>query len=358
MRINTRILERLPKAEIHCHLDGSLRPRTVLELAGMQGVKLPTTNLTKLTRVLQAGKRTRNLGQYLKIFDITLSVMQERDALYRVAYELAEDAAAENVRHLEVRYSPILHRRKQLAFDQIVDPVIAGLADSGRRFGMTTGVIICGIRSMSPRYSLALAELALEYKNRGVLAFDLAGQEKDYPAKAHRRAFQLVLKNNINSTVHAGEAFGPASIAQALHYCGAHRIGHGTRLREDRDLMAYVNDHRIPLEVCLSSNVQTRAVRSIREHPFHFYFKHGLRLTLNTDSRLISGTTLSQEMALAVRAFRLSPYEVKRIIINGFKSAFLPYSQKARVLREINLEIDKIFMEEFPDDYDRRVAGL
>jgi len=358
VRITPRIIERLPKAEIHCHLDGSLRPRTVLELAEEQGVELPTTNVAKLTRLLQAGKRTRNLGEYLKIFDITLSVMQEREALYRVAYELAEDAAAENVRHLEVRYSPILHRRKRLSFDQIVDPVIAGLADAGRRYGITTGVIICGIRSMSPRYSVALAELALEYKNRGVLAFDLAGQEKDYPAKAHRAAFQLVLRNNINSTVHAGEAFGPASIAQALHYCGAHRIGHGTRLREDRDLMQYVNDHRIPLEVCLSSNVQTRAVRSIREHPFHFYFKQGLRLTLNTDSRLVSGTTVSQEMALAARAFRLSPYEVKRIVINGFKSSFLPYSQKARLLREVNLEIDRIFMEEFPDDYDRRVAGL
>ncbi len=357
MRITRRIIERLPKAEIHCHLDGCLRPRTVLELADAQGVKLPTTNLAKLTKLLQAGKRTRNLGEYLKIFDITLSVMQERDALYRVAFELAEDAAAENVRHLEVRYSPILHRQKRLSFDQIVDPVIAGLADAGRRFNVTTGVIICGIRSMNPRYSLALAELALAYKNRGVLAFDLAGQERDYPAKAHQSAFKLVLKNNINVTVHAGEAFGPASISQALHYCGAHRIGHGTRLREDKDLMAYVNDHRIPLEVCLSSNVQTGAVRSIREHPFLFYFKQGLRLTLNTDSRLISGTTLSQEMALAVRAFRLSPYEVKRVVINGFKSSFLPYAQKARLLREVNLEIDKIFMEEFPDDYDRRFAG-
>src|SRR3989442_12740404 len=148
MRITTRILERLPKAEIHCHLDGSLRPRTVIELAAAQGVKLPTTNLARLTRLLQAGKRTRNLGEYLKIFDITLGVMQERDALYRVAYELAEDAAAENVRHLEVRYSPILHRRKRLAFEQIVDPVIAGLPGSGPRFNISTGVIICGIRSI------------------------------------------------------------------------------------------------------------------------------------------------------------------------------------------------------------------
>jgi adenosine deaminase len=358
MRITPRIVERLPKAEIHCHLDGSLRPGTVLELARAQGVKLPTRDLPRLTRLLQAGARTRSLGDYLKIFDVTLSVLQEKEALYRVAYELAEDAARENVRHLEVRYSPILHRKRRLSLEEIVDPVIAGLAEAGLRHGVTAGVIICGIRSLHPRYSVALAELAVAYKNRGVLAFDLAGQEKDYPAKAHRRAFQLILKNNINSTVHAGEAFGPASIGQALHYCGAHRIGHGTRLREDPDLMQYVNDHRIPLEVCLSSNVQTRTVRSIREHPFDFYFKRGLRVTLNTDSRLVSGTTLSKEILLAVKTYRLSPYELKRIIINGFKSSFLPYAQKARMLREINLEIDRIFMEEFPEEYDRRMAGL
>ena len=358
MRLTSRVIHRLPKTDIHCHLDGCLRPRTLLELAGRSGVKLPTQNLARLTRLLEAGKRTRSLGDYLKIFDITLSVMQDKEALYRVAYELAEDAAAENVRHLEVRYSPVLHRRKRLPYEDIVDAVIAGLADAGSKHRMTTGVIICGIRSLHPRSSLVLAELAVAYKGRGVLAFDLAGQEKDYPAKAHRRAFQLILKNNINSTVHAGEAFGPESIAQAIHYCGAHRIGHGTRLRDDPDLMQYVNDHRIPLEVCLSSNVQTRAARSIREHPFDFYFKRGLRVTLNTDSRLISATSVSNEIALAARAFRLSPYQVKKIVINGFKSAFLPYADKARVLRRVNLEIDQIFMEEFPDEYDRRVTAM
>jgi adenosine deaminase len=358
MRLTQRVIERLPKSDLHCHLDGCLRPRTVLELAAAQGVALPTRNVVQLTRLLQAGKRTRDLGDYLKIFDITLSVMQEEEALYRIAYELAEDAAAEGVRHLEVRFSPILHRKRKLGFEQILDPVITGLRDGGTKHQLTTGVIICGIRSLDPKYSMALAELAVAYKGKGVLAFDLAGQEKDYPAKAHRAAFELIIKNNVNSTVHAGEAFGPASIAQALHYCGAHRIGHGTRLIQDADLMNFVNDHRIPLEVCLSSNVQTRAVPSIQEHPFLIYFKQGLRVTLNTDSRLISATTVSKEIALAVRAFRLGPYEVKRIIINGLKSSFLPYGPKARLLREVNLEIDRIFMEEFPEEYDRRVASL
>ena len=356
MSLTLDVIRRLPKTDLHCHLDGCLRPRTVLELADEQKVKLPTRDLPKLTRVLQAGKRTRSLADYLKIFDITLSVMQEKEALYRISYELAEDAAAENVRHLEVRYAPILHRKRKLAWEDIVDPVIAGLRDAGLKHQMSTGVIICGIRSMDPRISVELAELAVAYKGKGVLAFDLAGQEKDYPAKAHREAFQVVLRNNINSTVHAGEAFGAASIGQALHYCGAHRIGHGTMLREDADLMRYVNDHRIPLEVCLSSNVQTRTVENIKAHPFHFYFKQGLRVTLNTDSRLISATTVSEEIALAARAYKLSAYEVKRILINGFKSAFMPYAQKARMLREANLEMDRQLMEAFPDEYDRRAT--
>jgi adenosine deaminase len=358
VRLSLGLIQRLPKTDLHCHLDGCLRPRTLLELADAQGIRLPTRQLPALTRLLQAGKRTRNLADYLRIFDLTLSVLQEKEALHRVAYELAEDAARENVRHLEVRYSPLLHRKRRLRYEDIVDPVITGLAEAGRQFGLSTGVIICGIRSMNPRTSLALAELAVAYKGRGVLGFDLAGQEKDYPAKAHRAAFQLVLKSNVNVTVHAGEAFGPPSISQAIHKCGAHRIGHGTRLHEDPDLMAYVNDHRIPLEVCLSSNVQTRAVRSLAVHPFGNYFTRGLRVTLNTDSRLISATTVSQEIALAARAFHLGPYEIKRIVINGFKSAFLPYAQKARVLRRVNLEIDQLFMDDFPDEYDRRVTAM
>ena len=358
MKLSQAIIRRLPKTDLHCHLDGCLRPSTLLALADEQGVRLPERRLPQLTRLLQAGRRTRSLGDYLKIFDLTLSVLQEKHALHRVAYELAEDAAAENVRHLEVRYSPVLHRQRKLAYDDIVEPVIAGLAAAGARHGLSTGVIICGIRSLSPKVSTELGELAVAYQGRGVLGFDLAGQEKDYPAKAHREAFQVVLKNNVNLTVHAGEAFGPASISQALHQCGAHRIGHGTRLHEDPDLLRYVNDHRIPLEVCLSSNVQTRAVRSLTTHPFGRYFRTGLRVTINTDSRLISGTDVSREIGICARAFRLGPYEVKRVLINGFKSAFLPYAEKARTLRRVNLEIDQVLMDEFPEEYDRRVTSV
>ena len=358
MTLTPETLRRLPKTDLHLHLDGSLRPRTVWELAQEQGVKLPAKSAGDLAKKLVAGPQVRSLGDYLKTFDITLSVLQVPEALERVSYELAEDCAAENVRHMEVRYSPILHQAQGLKLPAILEPVLAGLKRAEREFRLSTGVIICGMRNISPRRSLELAKLAVAYKDRGVVAFDLAGEEKDHPAKDHQRAFRFIADHNLASTVHAGEGFGPPSIAQALHDCGAHRIGHGTRLREDTGLLHYVNDHRIPLEVCLTSNVQTRAVKSLKDHPFRQYLDMGLRVTLNTDNRTVSNTNLTKEYALAARAFRLSPYQVKRILIGGFKSAFLPYSEKARLLRQVVLEIDTVFMEALPDSYDRAASTL
>jgi adenosine deaminase len=352
------VLRRLPKTDLHLHLDGSLRPRTVWELAKDQGVKIPPRTLGELTRELRAGKRCSNLADYIKIFDLTLAVLQEGDALERVAYELAEDAAAENVRHMEVRYSPILHQKRGLELPDILEPVIRGLKRAERDFSLSTGVIVCGMRNISPKRSYELAELAVAYKDRGVVGFDLAGEEKDFPAKHHREAFRLIAEHNVSSTVHAGEGFGPPSIAQALHDCGAHRIGHGTRLREDSALMHYVNDHRVPLEVCLSSNVQTCTVPSVAEHPFRQYFDHGLRVTLNTDNTTVSDTTITKEYALAARTFHLTPYQIKRIVVNGFKSAFLPYAQKARMLRQVVVDIDTVFMDALPDEYDRAATVL
>jgi adenosine deaminase len=358
MTLSTEVLRKLPKTDLHLHLDGSLRPRTVWELAKEQNVKLPAKTPAELARKLTAGSRTKSLADYLKIFDVTLSVLQVPEALERVAYELAEDCAAENVRHMEVRYSPILHQDKGLKLPDILEPVLRGLRRAEGDFKMSTGVIICGMRNISPRRSYQLAELAIEYRNRGVVAFDLAGEEKDFPARDHRRAFRLIADHNLSSTVHAGEGFGPPSIAQALHDCGAHRIGHGTRLIEDPELLNYVNDHRVPLEVCLTSNVQTGAVKSLQGHPFRRYLDAGLRVTLNTDNRMVSGTDLTKEYGIAIRTFGLTPYQLKRIVVNGFKSAFLPYADKARLLRRVVLEIDTVFMEALPEAYDRAASTL
>ncbi len=341
MFIDPELIQKMPKTDLHCHLDGSMRVETIIEMSKQQNVSLPETDRDKLIQILRPGNDCQSLEEYLKPFELTLSVLQETEALHRAAYELAEDAARENIWYLEVRFSPVLHTKKGLKLTEIVDAVINGLRDAEQRFHIKTGVIICGMRNINPGTSLTLAELATAYKNRGVVAFDLAGAEENYPAKHHREAFYLILNNNINCTAHAGEAFGPESIHQAIHYCGAHRIGHGTRLMEDGDLLNYVNDHRIPLEICLTSNIQTKAALSYETHPLKFYYDYGLRVTINTDNRLISDTTLTDEFHLAARYTDWNIHDLKNVIVSGFKSAFLPMREKSIMLNMVNAELEK-----------------
>jgi len=331
----------MPKTDLHVHLDGSVRIASLIELAKKQNIQLPSSEPKKLKSILIPGKKCRNLEDYLKPFEIILSVLQDGEALSRVAYELAEDSARENVWYLEVRYSPVLHTRRGMKLTAIIDAVLQGLQQAERKYNIRTGVIICGMRNISPATSIILADLAVAYKNRGVVGFDLAGMEENHPAKHHREAFYRILNNNINCTAHAGEAYGPDSIHQALHYCGAHRIGHGTRLKEDGDLLNYVNDHRIPLEVCMTSNVQTKAVPSLEEHPLKFYYDFGLRVTINTDNRLISNTSVTKELTLAAKYAQLNMADLKNIIVAGFKSAFLPMREKAIMLNLLNRELEK-----------------
>lgn len=333
------LIQKLPKTDLHCHLDGSLRVSTILDLARIQKVTLPTTDPDELFKILYKGDSCSSLEDYLRAFEITLSVMQTEEALYRAAYELVEDCAKDNVRYLEVRYSPMLHTQRGLPLTLIVEAVLHGLRAGERDFGVRSGVIICGIRSISPESSLRMAELCIAFKNRGVVAFDLAGAEYNYPAKDHQRAFQLIRDNNVNCTAHAGEAYGPESISQAIHACGAHRIGHGTRLRESGDLLNYVNDHRIPLEICLSSNIQTGAAPDFESHPLPFFYSYGLRVTINTDNRLMTHTTVSKELLLCHELYGFALSDLKELIISGFKSAFLPYREKRELLQQINREL-------------------
>jgi adenosine deaminase len=341
MEIPRELLKEIPKTDLHVHLDGSLRVSTLLDLAKKQKITLPFSNQDDLTKLVKSGNHCHNLVEYLQGFDLTLSVMQEPQALYRIAYELAEDAAEENIWYMEVRFSPILHIQRGLKLTTIVDAVLEGLQEAERKFNIKTGIIICGMRNINPETSLKLAELAVFYKNKGVVGFDLAGQEENYPAKDHKEAFFLIRKNNINTTAHAGEAFGPESIHQALHDCGAHRIGHGTRLYEDGDLLNYVNDHRIPLEICLTSNVQTGAAKSFETHPFRFYYDYGLRVTINTDNRLVSDTTLTDELYLVAKHHNLNMDDLKSITVDGFKSAFLPNRAKSIMLNLVNDKLKK-----------------
>ncbi len=340
--VTEELLRALPKTDLHCHLDGSLRLATLLDLAEKQKVRLPADTPDGLAKAIHMGETCASLEDYLVAFDVTLAVLQTEEALYRVAYELATDCAAENVRYLEVRYSPVLHTREGLKPTAIVDAVLEGLRHAQHESGIKSNVIICGIRHMDPQTSVRLAELAVAYKGKGVVGFDLAGAEEGHPARQHREAVQLILDNNVNVTIHAGEAYGPDSIAQAVHKCGAHRIGHGVRLRENGDLLNYLNDHRIPLEMCPSSNVQTRSVPSFASHPLRFFFDFGLRVTVNTDNRLITDTTVTKELLVIHREMNFTLEDLCTILVQGFKSAFLPFREKQDLLRTVNAEIAEV----------------
>jgi adenosine deaminase len=340
--VTEALVRALPKTDLHCHLDGSLRLATVLELAEAQGVRLPAETPEGLARAIHMGQVCRSLEDYLTAFEVTLSVLQTEEALRRAAYELATDCAAENVRYLEARFSPVLHTRRGAKPTAILDAVLDGLGAAGRDTGIRANVIVCGIRHMDPATSVRLAELAVAFKGRGVVGFDLAGAEEGNPPRHHREALQLVLDNNVNLTIHAGEAFGPESIAQAVHVCGAHRIGHGVRLREHGDLLNYVNDHRIPLEMCPSSNVQTGSVTGLAAHPLRFYFDVGLRVTVNTDNRLVTDTSLTKELMLIHRELGFSLDELCLVLVQGFKSAFLPFREKQALLARINRELAEV----------------
>jgi adenosine deaminase len=335
------VFESLPKTDLHVHLDGSLRLKTILELAKEDHVTLPADTTDGLHQAIGCGRDCGSLAEYLRGFAITLSVMQTDHSLSRIAFELAEDAHRENVRYMEVRYSPMLHQQRGLKLTRVVEAVLEGLGRARKTYGIKSNVILCGIRNISAESSYKMAELAVAYKNRGVVAFDLAGAEENYPAKQHIDAFQLVRDNNINCTLHAGEAYGPESIAQAIHDCGAHRIGHGCRLVEDGDLLHYVNDHRIPLECCPSSNVQTGAVKDLATHPLKLYFDLGVRVTINTDNRLITDTSLSRELWLVHTKMGVSFADVRSMVLAGFKSSFLPFHERRALLRQASEELSR-----------------
>jgi adenosine deaminase len=341
IHVTRDLLEKLPKTDLHVHLDGSLRPETMIDLAHAYGKPMPKWEPEELREHMHV-KDARNLNDYLARFDTTLSVMQTADALERTAYELAEDAARENVRYMEVRYSPVLNILGGLMLNEAVDAPLRGLQRGERDFGIRTAVIICGLRNMSPQTSMDLADLTVNHRDRGVVAFDLAGAEYNYPAKKHRDAFYKVVNANVAATIHAGEAYGPESIHQALHYCNANRIGHGTRLFEDPDLMQYVNDFRIPLEICLTSNVQTKAVASFEDHPVRLYYDEGLVVTLNTDNRLMSATTVTDEYWRAHLHLGFTWDELCDIAVMGFESAFLPYQEKVALVARVKEEIAAI----------------
>ena len=331
-------LLRLPKAELHVHLDGSLRPRTMWELAGARGVDLPAADPDSLGEFMLISNASR-LEDYLERFHLTLAVMQDVEAIERIAYELAEDHAQENVRYIEARFAPVLNTDGGLPAAKVLESALAGLARAEQDFEIETGVIVCALRSLPPSSSLEMAELAVAYRDRGVCAFDVAGAEAGNPVRDHLDALRTAEAAGLPITIHAGEGFGAVSIRQAIELGGAGRIGHGTRLLEDPELLARVKAAGIPLEVCLTSNVQTKVVRSYREHPLRHYFDEGLEVCLCTDNRLMSGVTLTREYEHARDSLGFSWEELLTIARTAFQSAYAAGEAKERLLAGFDAEV-------------------
>ncbi len=347
MELTKDLIRTLPKVLLHDHLDGGVRPQTVIELAKDQKYdKLPTTDADELAEWFHRGAIRGSLPLFLEGFEHTCAVMQTEEALQRVAYETVEDMKKDGVVYFETRFAPVFHTQKGLDRHKVVMAVLKGLEQGKKDFGIQYGLILCAMRHMDPSVSQEIAELAVDFRTRGVVGFDLAGEEGGYPPKKHIDAFEYIQRENFNITIHAGEAFGKESIWQAIQWCGAHRIGHATRLIEDMrvkngevlsmgTLAQYILDKRIPLEICLTSNVHTGAVPSIEEHPFGIYYRYKFRVTLNTDDRLMSNITLTDEYYTAAKVFQLTLNDLEKITINAMKSAFLPYKERIAIIYDI-----------------------
>jgi adenosine deaminase len=350
MNLTLEQIRQAPKALLHDHLDGGLRPATVLEIAGEVGYdELPATDAQELATWFRTRSHSGSLERYLEPFSHTVAVMQTPDALYRVAYECVEDLAADSVVYAEIRFAPELHINRGLSFDEVVDAVLAGFA-AGEQACAAAGTPIkvrCLVTAMRhAAMSREIAELAIRFRDKGVVGFDIAGAEAGHPPTRHLDAFEYMRDHNARFTIHAGEAFGLPSIHEAIAFCGADRLGHGVRIVDDIQvesdgtvslgrLAAILRDKRIPLEMCPSSNVQTGAVASIAEHPFDLLARSRFRVTVNTDNRLMSDTTMSQEMHRLVETFGYTWSDLQRFTINAMKSAFIHFDERLAIIDEV-----------------------
>jgi len=345
MALDHELLRSLPKVLLHEHLDGVLRPQTIIDLAReAHYTDIPSNDPEQLAEWFYQGANKGSLPEYLRGFAHTIAVLQTEEALERVAYEQAADLSRDGVVYFETRFAPIFHTKRGLTHQQVVSAVLKGLERGRKEFGIRSGVLICAMRNMN--VSLEMAELAVDFRQRGVVGFDLAGEEGGYPPKKHVDAFHFIQRENFNITIHAGEGYGKESIWQAIQYCGAHRIGHATRLIDDitvvdskvvklGDLAQYILDKRIPLEICLLSNVHTGATPSVAEHPFKIFYDQKFRVFLNTDNRLMSNTTLTKEFEVAAKTFNLRLEDLEKLTINAMKSSFLPYDQRIQFIYQV-----------------------
>lgn len=335
------LIRELPKTELHLHLDGSLRLETVIELAQKAGIELPAVNKWELKDHLQVEEKCEDLGEYLEKFELPIKIMQSKEALTRVAYELAEDVAKENVKYLEIRFAPLLLTEK-LEKEEVVKAVLAGLKQAEKDYDLQANVILCCMRNQDPSKSVEVAQLATDYLGKGVVGLDLAGDEANFPPEEHEKAFQLAKGAGLHRTVHAGEVSGAESVRKAIDFLGAERIGHGIRTKEDQETLEIIQDKKISLEICPTSNLHTNVVSDLIEHPLKEYYELGVPVTINTDNRTVSNVTLSEEYLNLYKFCGLKLEDIKKIILNGIKAAFISEAEKEKLVKKFKTEFTEI----------------
>jgi adenosine deaminase len=345
MPIPLETIRRAPKVLLHDHLDGGLRPQTVIDLARERGyAALPTEDADELARWFVRGADRKSLELYLEGFDHTVALMQDRDAIVRVARECAEDLAADGVVYAEIRHAPEQSTAGGMTLDEVVEAIMDGFREGSEGRGITIRFLATAMRQAAR--SVEIAELAVRQRDNGVVGFDIAGPEAGFPPTRHLDAFQLIHRANSHITIHAGESFGLPSIWEALQWCGAERLGHGVRIVDDVTvhpdgraelgrLSSYIRDRRVPLEMCPTSNVHTGAVASIRDHPFDLLRRLRFRVTVNTDNRLMSGVSLSGEFATLSETFGFGLDEMEWLTLNAMKSSFLQFDQRLRLINTV-----------------------
>jgi len=334
-----------PKVLLHDHLDGGLRPSTVIDLADISGYEeLPSDNVEKLSEWFHEGANRRDLNLYLETFAHTVGVMQDEYSCHRVAKECAEDLAKDGCVYAEIRFAPSLFTMQKLSVHEVIEAVLSGFSEGSSGTNLTLRTIITAMRTSND--SKTIAEAAVDFRDKGVVGFDIAGREVGYPPTDHLEAFQLLQRENFHFTIHAGEAFGLPSIWEAVQYCGAERLGHGVRIIDDIELDAsgnyilgslasFIRDRRIPLELCPTSNIHTGAVQSLEEHPIGVLKDLGFRVTVNTDNRLMSNVSMTSELLSLNKTFGWNLDDFSWLTVNAMKSAFIPFDERIHLIEKV-----------------------
>lgn len=346
MEITYELLKKIPKIDLHLHLDGALRVNTIYELAKEQGYKLPTEDINELPKYVQVPPNCRSLSDFLKTFETCYPLLMNPYAMERIAYEVSEDCAKNNVKYCEIRFAPVLQAKGDYSMEEILNGVLKGLAKAHYKYDIINPLILCCYRSEPAETSIETVKLALKYRDSGIVGIDLAGDEEHFPAEIHKEAFDLAYKNNMFITIHAGEA-GPAfNIKEALQLLHANRIGHGIKIIQDKELYNSVIEKQIPFEICLTSNVQTTVVKDYESHPFFKCFKDGLKVTINTDDPGVSNITLADEYFLLVKYYNFGWKDIIKILENGIDSSFTTLERKEKLKEEFKNEINNLLKDE------------